>query len=121
MLVRQHLAMAPYNNSYSMVPMLSPTSHSERFCEFSWLCRGGIAASAPPPRRDSTSRERWGGHPGGGQPPAVTPPAQDYIFIVPRGALCHVALPGAALSGPPYVALSRQKAPHREHITSVIG
>jgi hypothetical protein len=48
-----------------------------------------------------------------------------------RGALCHVALctvwrfvprgaPRAALSGPPYVALSRQKAPHTARCLSAL-
>jgi hypothetical protein len=30
-------------------PVLPPTSRSERFCDFSWLCREGIACRSSPP------------------------------------------------------------------------
>ena len=49
MLVRQHLAMAPYNNSYSMVPVLPPTSRSERFCRVQLVVSRGDRVPQLPP------------------------------------------------------------------------
>ena len=37
-------------------PVLPPTSRSERFCDFSWLCREGIACRSSPPHAVTTLR-----------------------------------------------------------------
>ena len=55
---RQHLAMAPYINSYLMVPRAVAYVSLGTFLSSSAGCvAGGSRAAAPPPRRDSTSRE----------------------------------------------------------------
>ena len=55
---RQRLAMAPYINSYLMVPRAVAYVSLGTFLSSSAGCvAGGSRAAAPPPRRDSTSRE----------------------------------------------------------------